>query len=119
MSSDGFAIPALPPHLHPSTQINRIPSAQETDSPLKPTKAKPPKKPFPAQHVPQLMQSVEGSKLTKLHLIEQLGIEFKAHKEVKKYAIEGMLTEIASRVGGTWKVKDEVWVSFLRVHSHL
>lgn len=115
ITQDGFVIPALPPHLHPSSQINLpVPVPQASDG--QPTKApgntkpKPAKKPFPPQHLPQLLNLINGSTLTKLHLVEQLGQEFKAVKEVKKYAIDAALGEVAVRNGGVWSVKDEAWV---------
>lgn len=114
---DGFAVPALPPHLHPSSQVN-LPSgtaaAATAQKPAKPpTKARANKKPFPTEHLPRLLQEIDGSTMTKLHLIEQLGQIFKSNKEVKKYAIESILGEVASKAGGTWKVKEELRVGLL------
>ncbi|KAG8948272.1 hypothetical protein FRC04_009910 [Tulasnella sp. 424] len=113
ITQDGFVIPALPPHLHPSSQINlptQTPTAdgQPAKAPGN-TKSKPAKKPFPPQHLPQLLNLINGSTLTKLHLVEQLGQEFKAIKEVKKYAIDAALGELAVKSAGVWTVKDEAW----------
>ncbi|KAG8986044.1 hypothetical protein FRB90_004239, partial [Tulasnella sp. 427] len=113
-TQDGFVIPALPPHLHPSSQINLptpVPQSTEGQTTKAQGNAKPKqiKKPFPPQHLPQLLNLINGSTLTKLHLVEQLGQEFKAVKEVKKYAIDAALGEVAIRSGGVWAVKDEAW----------
>ncbi|KAG8987771.1 hypothetical protein FRB90_003156, partial [Tulasnella sp. 427] len=113
-TQDGFVIPALPPHLHPSSQINLpTPVPQSTDGQTTKAQgnAKPKqiKKPFPPQHLPQLLNLINGSTLTKLHLVEQLGQEFKAVKEVKKYAIDAALGEVAIRNGGVWAIKEEAW----------
>lgn len=56
---------------------------------------------------------MEGSTLTKLHLIEHLGLLFKNHKEVKKYTIEKVLGEVASKVGGKWKINEDAKVCIL------
>ncbi|KAG8884473.1 hypothetical protein FRB97_004247 [Tulasnella sp. 331] len=110
----GFAIPALPVHLHPSSQVN-LPAPPIPAAPTKSSASAKPKqsnrKPFPQEHLPRLLQEVEGSTLTKLHLTEQLGQIFKENKEVKKYAIEKVLGEVASKVGGKWKVHEDLMVS--------
>ncbi|KAG8992228.1 hypothetical protein FRB93_002457 [Tulasnella sp. JGI-2019a] len=111
-TQDGFVVPALPPHLHPSSQVNlpAPPTAvgSTNASTAKPKQANTNKKPFPQKHLPRLLREVEGSTLTKLHLTEQLGQIFKGHKEVKKYAIEKVLGEVASKVGGKWKVNEAI-----------
>ena len=120
--NEGFAIPALPPHLHPSTQIN-LPTSGEGNAPID-TEAKgtPPKstkhfkgkKPFPAEHIPELLALIEGSTKTKLHLGQELAAHFKV-KGVPKYSVDDALNEVAASVkeaaGKTWRVKEHIWVS--------
>lgn len=113
-TTNGFAVPALPPHLHPSSQVN-LPILPLAAAPAKSSSAVKPKQPnrksFPQEHLPRLLREVEGSILTKVHLTEQLGQIFKGNKDVKKYAIEKVLGEVASKVGGKWKVNEDVMVS--------
>jgi hypothetical protein len=126
---DGFAIPALPPHLHPSTQNNlpTPPTGSPSNLPVdvkekegkagnekstsnKPSKAR---KPFPPEHMQELLTMIEGSTKTKLHLGQELAAHFKA-KGVPKYSVDEALNDVAASVkeagGKTWRVKEHIWV---------
>lgn len=107
VSADGFAIPALPAHLRPSSQAN-LPTAPTV-------KKMGPKKAIADKYVYQLLKSIDGSEGTQAGIVERLGAEFASvRKEVPKTALAPFLKEVAVKEkNGVWKVKSEAWVSDL------
>lgn len=72
-------------------------------------KSKPPL--VPEEHLPNLLQAVEGSTDTKLMLQEKLALQFKGIKAVTKVAVAATLTQACEREGkksdSPWRVKAE------------
>ncbi|CAO1631376.1 unnamed protein product [Sympodiomycopsis kandeliae] len=66
----------------------------------------------PMDHLPSVLQHIEGSKDTKAMLIEKLSLEFKSIKSVTRVAITATITQTCEKVGSkkteqSWRVKDE------------
>ncbi|KAL1947649.1 hypothetical protein VTO73DRAFT_13373 [Trametes versicolor] len=116
-TTDGFVIPALPPHLAKSTSSSSVPStsgpnaSSNLPTPSGPKRGAPaPKNPFPDAHLPHLLTRIEELATSSLHcIVETVHHELQAHK-VKKNAIEAKVREVGekSKERKVWVVRPDV-----------
>ncbi|OSD02875.1 hypothetical protein PYCCODRAFT_1435163 [Trametes coccinea BRFM310] len=117
-TSDGFAIPALPPHIAKSTSSTsslHTASASRGGAPSTPPTKRGtlvPKTAFPEAHLPYLLSRIEALATSSLQgIVETVHRELQAHR-VKKNAIEAKVREVGEKCKEkkVWVVRSEVKV---------
>ncbi|KAI0747928.1 chromatin assembly factor 1 subunit A-domain-containing protein [Daedaleopsis nitida] len=118
-TADGFAIPALPPHLtksssHPSALTpSSSTSSDASPAPIAKRPAPAPRNPFPEAHLPHLLARINELATSSLQgIVETVHRELQAHK-VKKNAIEAKVREVGEKCKEkkVWVVKPSMRVS--------
>ncbi|KAI9064229.1 hypothetical protein FKP32DRAFT_1591658 [Trametes sanguinea] len=115
-TSDGFVIPALPPHIAKSTSsASSLPtsSTSQGGAPSTPPTKRgtlAPKTAFPEAHLPYLLSRIEELATSSLQgIVETVHRELQAHR-VKKNAIEAKVREVGEKCKEkkVWVVRSEV-----------
>ncbi|CDO70716.1 hypothetical protein BN946_scf184798.g31 [Trametes cinnabarina] len=121
-TSDGFLIPALPPHVAKSacsTSSLPAPSTSQAAGSSAPPAKRVAKTPFPEVHLPHLLSRIEELATSSLHcIVETVHRELQAHR-VKKNAIEAKVREVGEKCKEkkVWVVRSDVKVIKLVWHE--